>query len=138
MPPEISGILETALYAGNLPVTAQFYEDILGLPVMLRNQRMVAFAVGASDVLLIFQHGASVSDTVSPSGTVPGHDGSGRIHMAFAIPTASLAAWRLRLAEFCVPIIGEQRWPLGGVSLYVHDPDDHVIEFATPGNWPIY
>jgi hypothetical protein len=29
-------------------------------------------------------------------------------------------------------------WPLGGHSLYFRDPDNHVVELATPGIWSIY
>src|SRR5262245_63325638 len=33
---------------------------------------------------------------------------------------------------------GEMEWPRGGTSLYFRDPDDHLVELATPGLWSIY
>jgi catechol 2,3-dioxygenase-like lactoylglutathione lyase family enzyme len=37
-----------------------------------------------------------------------------------------------------VEIISRMSWPRGGESLYFRDPDNHVLELATPGIWPIY
>jgi hypothetical protein len=32
-----------------------------------------------------------------------------------------------------VPLTGEYRWPRGGTSLYLDDPEGNVVELATPG-----
>ena len=37
------------------------------------------------DVLLLFQRGSTEQTVTMPGGTIPGHDGSGRLHVAFAI-----------------------------------------------------
>jgi catechol 2,3-dioxygenase-like lactoylglutathione lyase family enzyme len=29
-------------------------------------------------------------------------------------------------------------WPRGGESVYFRDPDDNLLELATPGLWSIY
>jgi catechol 2,3-dioxygenase-like lactoylglutathione lyase family enzyme len=55
--------------------------------------------------------------------------------LALSIAAADLDAWRARLAECNVEIVGEYRWPRGGVSLYFRDPDGALIELATPGLW---
>jgi len=30
------------------------------------------------------------------------------------------------------------KWSRGGESLYFRDPDDHLVELATPGIWATY
>ena len=133
--PATTGLLETAIYAKDLTLSAAFYERVLGLGAMLATPRLVAFDTGGGGVLLVFAKGASADDIVGPRGTIPGHDGRGKLHFALSIAAADLAAWRGRLASEGVAIIGEYNWPLGGASLYFHDPDGHVVELATPGVW---
>jgi len=138
MPLHINGVLETALYAEDIGRAAAFYERVLGLAVMFRSSRLVAFEAGPASVLLIFQKGETGEDIVSAGGTIPGHDGAGRLHIALAVSANELDSWRRRLADHGVGVIGEQQWPAGGISLYFHDPDSHAIELATPGLWPNY
>ena len=89
-------------------------------------------------MLLLFLAGASHEDMVSERGTVPGHDGRGPVHMAFAIAAESYDAWRDRLSGAGVKMRGEMAWPAGGRSIYFEDPDGHVLELATPGLWRNY
>ncbi len=138
MPLHINGVLETALYAEDIGRTTAFYERVLGLSIMFRNSRLVAFEAGPASVLLIFQKGETGETIVSEGGTVPGHDGSGRQHIALAVSKDELTGWRQRLTDHGVGLIGEQRWRAGGISLYFYDPDCHVVELATPGLWPNY
>lgn len=133
--PPIGGLLEAALYARDLQRTAGFYRDLLGAPALVDNARLVAFDLGGRGVLLVFQAGATEGDTVDERGRIPGHDGRGRLHVALSIGDGDLDAWRARLAERGVAIVGEYRWPRGGVSLYFHDPDGAVVELATSGLW---
>jgi catechol 2,3-dioxygenase-like lactoylglutathione lyase family enzyme len=69
---------------------------------------------------------------------IPGHDGAGRLHLAFAIGASEKEEWRARLAAAGVEMLGEYCWPRGGVSIYFADPDGHVVELATPGLWATY
>jgi catechol 2,3-dioxygenase-like lactoylglutathione lyase family enzyme len=89
-------------------------------------------------VLLVFARGKSVVDMPSEAGVVPGHDGRGPLHMAFAIAAENYDAWRAHLTDAGVTMRGEMHWPRGGRSLYFEDPDGHVLELATPGLWPTY
>ena len=136
--PRISGLLETSLYVADLDRAAAFYEGVLGLRVMLRSPRLVALDAGRQGVLLLFLAGATSADVVEAGGIIPGHEGVGRLHMAFAVPAEDLDAWRARLAAAGVALTGEMAWARGGVSLYIADPDGHVVELATPGLWPNY
>ncbi len=136
--PAIDGVLETALYVTDLDRSVAFFAGDLGRPILLRNERMAALDAGRRSVLLLFRRGGSSETMATPGGAIPGHDGAGWLHMAFAIAAADYAAWRNHLEHQGIAIVSEVRWPGGGRSLYVDDPDGHVIELATPGLWPNY
>lgn len=133
--PLIDGLLETSLYARDLRRTAAFYRDLFGLKALVDSPRLVAFEIAERSVLLVFQAGATERDVVDARGAIPGHDGRGRLHLALSIKAQDLDAWRKRLSERGVEIVGEYRWPRGGVSLYMRDPDGALVELATPGLW---
>ena len=133
--PPIEGLLETSLYADDVQRTAAFYRDLFGFKTLVDSPRLIAFEVAGRHVLLVFQKGATENDVVEPRGTIPGHDGAGRLHLALSIAAVDLEAWRARLAERGAPIAGEYRWPRGGTSLYFRDPDGALVELATPGLW---
>ena len=116
----------------------RFYEEVMGLKPMFTDGRLTAYDAGARSVLLLFKRGASVETATTPRGTIPGHDGSGPLHLAFAIDADQLAAWEERLKVHGVEIEGRMDWPRGGTSIYFRDPDGHLIELATPGLWPVY
>ena len=133
--PPIDGLLETSLYARDFQRTAAFYRDLFGLKALVDSPRLVALEIAERSVLLVFQAGATERDVVDSRGAIPGHDGSGRLHLALSIKAQDLDAWRKRLADRGVAIVGEYRWPRGGISLYMRDPDGALVELATPGLW---
>jgi catechol-2,3-dioxygenase len=137
MIPRVQRILETALYCADLSQTADFYQQLLGVTPMLSGDRLVALDAGQGTVLLLFQRGNSGA-LETPGGLVPGHDGSGPVHLAFAIERAQLATWEARLAHLGIDIESRVHWDLGGTSLYFRDPDGRAVELATPGIWPTY
>ena len=136
--PRITGLLETALYVDDMARSVRFFRDVMGLSTMVENDRLTAFDAGNHGVLLIFRRGGSTADLPNEGGTIPGHDGSGPLHMAFAIPADSYDTWRDHLRSAGVVERGEMRWKGGGRSFYFDDPDGHVLEVATPGLWPNY
>ncbi|HEY0995827.1 MAG TPA: VOC family protein [Gemmatimonadaceae bacterium] len=138
MPPPLRGILESALYSADLPAARDFYRRLLGAEVLLESDRLVALALPGPGVLLLFRRGASDEALPTPGGLVPGHGASGVQHLAFAIDAQAVEGWRAHLQALGVPIESDVRWPRGGTSLYVRDPDGHSIEFATPGLWATY
>ena len=134
----LNGVLETAIYTGDMERARRFYEEVMGLQPMFEDRRLTAYGAGAQSVLLVFKRGASAEETELPGGTIPGHDGAGPVHFAFAIDADQLGAWEDRLREYGVAIEGRTQWPRGGTSIYFRDPDGHLVELATPGLWPIY
>jgi catechol 2,3-dioxygenase-like lactoylglutathione lyase family enzyme len=135
-PPRIAGLLETALYVDDMARSVAFFRNVLGLTPMIASDRLTAFDAGHGGVLLVFARGQSCEDVTIPGGVIPGHDGHGPLHMAFAIEADAADAWRDHLAANGVAVIQEVTWPAGGRSLYFNDPDRHVLELATPGLWP--
>jgi len=142
----ISRLLETAVYVDDLERSARFYQQVLGLeviqgtPAETEHQSRVLrpLHIPGGQVLLLFLNGATANTAVLPGGTIPPHEASGRLHLAFAISAGELASWRERLQANGVSIEGEMKWPRGGTSIYFRDPDGHLLELATPGLWAIY
>lgn len=133
--PPIRGLRETALYSDDLPRAADFFARVLGLAKLAETERLTAFDAGAGGVLLLFPRGGATRDVTTETGIIPGHDGSGPLHMAFAIAAEAYDDWRAHLLANGVVIRAEMTWPKGGRSLYFDDPDGHVLELATPGLW---
>jgi catechol 2,3-dioxygenase-like lactoylglutathione lyase family enzyme len=136
--PDILGVLETVLYVDAFERACPFYEQTLGLNSIYRDQRLCAYDVGSRGVLLLFLRGHSLETVKLPGGTIPPHDGHGPVHIAFSIAADELSDWETRLAEAGVAIEGRTKWSRGGVSIYFRDPDNHLVELATPGLWPGY
>ena len=136
--PEISGILETAVYVADLPTSVSFYEKVFRFPVMYSDHRLCALNASPRQVLLLFLKGGSTQDSNTAGGIVPAHDGGGQLHLAFAIAKDGLESWEGWLREAGIPIESTVHWAAGGTSLYFRDPDGHLLELATPGLWANY
>lgn len=134
----IDGVLETALYVEDLRRAASFYEELLGMRRLFGDDRLVALDSGRRGVLLLFRRGTTLETVRMPGGTIPPHDGHGPVHIAFAVGREALTEIEARLATASIEVEGRTRWPKGGDSIYVRDPDGHLVEFATPGLWAIY
>jgi catechol 2,3-dioxygenase-like lactoylglutathione lyase family enzyme len=130
--PPLSGVLETALYVEDVDRSARFYQDLFGFEPVHATPNFRAFAVPGRQVLLLFRKGSARDQAKIP------HDGSGELHVAFAIPAEALAGWEARLRAKEIEIVEKTEWKRGGTSLYFRDPDRHLIELATPGLWTNY
>src|SRR5262245_5048500 len=104
---QVSGILETALYVGDLAASAAFYKRLFGFETLLDTDRLVALNVAGRDVLLLFKKGVTEEPATLPGGVIPGHGASGRSHLAFSITAAEVEPWRARLAKEGVSIEGK-------------------------------
>jgi catechol 2,3-dioxygenase-like lactoylglutathione lyase family enzyme len=136
--PKLDGILETALYTDDMERARAFYEGVLELKSIFGDSRLTAYGVAPRSVLLIFKRGSATQTVTMPGGTIPGHDGGGPLHVAFAIGRDELAQWEQHLAARGVAIEGTTSWSRGGRSIYFRDPDGHLLELATPGLWTVY
>jgi catechol 2,3-dioxygenase-like lactoylglutathione lyase family enzyme len=136
--PPLAGLLETALYAGDMARARSFYEGVLGLSPMFADERLTAYPVGGRSALLVFLRGSTTATVHLPGGTIPPHDGIGGVHAALAVTAEALPAWEARLAGHGIAIEGRTRWPRGSISVYFRDPDGNLLELATPGLWPVW
>jgi catechol 2,3-dioxygenase-like lactoylglutathione lyase family enzyme len=130
-------VLETALDCDDLSRSAAFYTTLLGVTPMIEMERLVAIDAGEGTVLLLFQKGAA-SSVQLPGGRVPPHDAGGPGHFAFAIDREDVPAWEARLVGLGIAVESRVTWERGGLSLYFRDPDNRLVELATPGLWPSY
>jgi catechol 2,3-dioxygenase-like lactoylglutathione lyase family enzyme len=125
----IHGIVETALYSGDLDAAEKFYRDVLGLPFLGKEAgRHVFFQAGQQQVLLLF-----CPETTLKGDHLPAHGARGPGHVALGVASEDLDRWRQRLARAGVEIEHEQTWERGGRSLYFRDPAGNSIELVTPG-----
>ena len=132
MHPKCEGLLESSLYVSDVARSVRFYETIFGLRVIKDfGERGCAMQAGDRQVLLLFKKGGSLNMPTP-------HDGTGELHMAFAVPASELAKWEAWLEENGIAIEEKRTWDLGGQSMYFRDPDRHLLEIATPGVWSIY
>ncbi len=123
-------IKETCLYVSDLQATRDFYNGILGLPVIsLVEGRHVFFKAG-EDVLLCF-----IAEATKNEKVLPPHFASGRQHLAFEVNKDSYGSWKSNLTDNGVAITHEEKWRTDLYSFYFDDPDGHVIEIVTPGLW---
>lgn len=137
--PSVNGVVETALYVGDLQRSSRFYQGLFGFRTLLDEERLRALHVAGGQVLLLFLAGGSVEPKQAPQGgTIPGHDARGRIHVAFAIAEDEREAWEARLREFGIEVESRVWGPRGGMSIYFRDPDGHLVELLTPGIWAVY
>lgn len=136
--PKLDAVLETSLYFDDLEAAKRFYGEVMGLTPMFEDDRLAACPIGAGSVLLMFRRGHTSEDTRIPGGVVPGHDGQGEGHVAFAISAAELPGWEAHLARHEVAIESRVEWAKGGKSLFFRDPEGNLLEVATPGLWRNY
>lgn len=136
--PKVNGVVETCLHVADVETSARFYEGLFGFRRMASDARFCAFDAGGHSVFLLFQRGGTLEPVKLPGGVIPPHDGSGHLHLAFAIRAEDLCAWEARLIATGITVESRVHWELGGDSLYFRDPDQHLVELATPGIWPNY
>ena len=135
--PRVGGVVETCINVADMSRAREFYQSLFGFEVMAGDDRFCAFRVEKC-VLLLFKENGTEGPVRLPGGVIPPHETQGAGHFALAIDSVDLEDWRARLGENGILIESEVRWERGGTSLYFRDPDNNLLELATPGVWANY
>ena len=130
--PQVNGLLEVALYVDDVERSVQFYQTLFGLTIIASDERLCALGVAGKELLLVCQR------TASANFATGSHYAEGHQHVAFAVSATEFQAWLTRLELHGVTVEQVRQWERGGRSLYFRDPDQHLIELASPGVWSIY
>ncbi len=126
-------ILETVLYAEDLPAARHFYGQVLGLEFYREVSPRFVFLRNRDQMLLIFN--PKLSSTQSASEGPPPHGTTGAGHVCFRSSRAELDQWQQHLAKHNVAVERLVDWPDGGRSLYIRDPAGNSVEFAESRIW---
>jgi catechol 2,3-dioxygenase-like lactoylglutathione lyase family enzyme len=126
----IRQIKETSLYVTDLDRSLHFYHQLLGLPVISREEGRHAFLQAGHSVLLLFNAARTRQET-----SLPPHGGYGHLHLAFEVDPGDYDRWKDILPAAGIPVIHEQPWQGTIRSFYFHDPDGHVLEIVPTGMW---
>lgn len=133
----LGGILETALYAGDLDAAEAFYGGLLGLEKITRHANRHVFYRCGQGVLLIFNPKETVVPPAPEAFPVPAHGMTGQGHVCFRASAAALDFWVEKLKEAGIAIEADFRWPNGARSIYFRDPAGNSLECAEPGLWGV-
>jgi catechol 2,3-dioxygenase-like lactoylglutathione lyase family enzyme len=126
-PAEVDGVSELVLEVADLDRSERFYTETLGLPVVERWPHRDAFWVLA---------GRTRIGLWKPQVGLEGSRGGSHVHFAMQLPEHEFDARveAMRAAGHEVPV--HEFGPLADGApatraAYVHDPDDHLVEFWT-------
>jgi len=127
------GVYETVLYAEDVPATATFYSDILGLRLVDGPDELSAsFRLDDGGVLLLFDAARSSV----PGRMVPSHGATGAGHIALAVEPGTLDRWTEEFRARGIDLEKEIEWDRGGRSIYVRDPAGNSVELVEGDIWP--
>jgi catechol 2,3-dioxygenase-like lactoylglutathione lyase family enzyme len=129
------GVLETVLYARDLPATERFYADVLGMQPFAKQAGRQLFYRCGNQVLLIFDPDATRQPPAPGALPVPPHGAVGEGHICFRASADEVESWRRHLESKGVAIESDFIWPSGGRSIYFRDPSGNCLEFAEPRIW---
>jgi catechol-2,3-dioxygenase len=125
----VRGLGEIAFRVNNLDAMQQFYEHVIGLPLMTRFPSVAFFKIadgygGHTQVLALFDRSESPGYRGTDAAT------SSIDHIAFEIPLADFADERKRLEALGLQVeTAEHTW-VHWRSLYVRDPEGNQVELV--------
>jgi catechol 2,3-dioxygenase-like lactoylglutathione lyase family enzyme len=132
----ITGILETCIYAEDLAASEAFYGKLPGLELVSKEPGRHLFYRCGESMLLIFNPAHTSAEQTEVGGSIiPLHGAQGASHIAFSIDESELKLWREFLKKENIGVESEVRWPNGSVSIYFRDPAGNSLEIVSPDIW---
>lgn len=125
---EFLKIKETCLYIHDLEKARQFYQGVLGLPVINYQYGKHLFLRVGGSVLLLFN-----PDDSRRKRSPPAHYGGGKQHFAFEVASGNYEDSKMEITRKGIHIIDEVTWKSGRKSFYFNDPEGNVLE-VLPGD----
>ena len=133
--PNVSGIIETAMYVNDVVTSAAFYRRISDSTYSSSPIASSPSTSRAKTSSSCSPKARTKAPVATPGGVIPGHAGAGPTHFAFSITAGDIDPWRKRSAAQNIPIESEVEWDGGAQSIYFRDPDQNLIELITAGFW---
>ncbi len=127
------GLAEIVLIVEDVPVSARFYEDVVGLkPESEASDEWAWFWAGQEGMQqrVALHRGPLLFEEHSP---FPEGERFGRVHFAFEVARDELDAALDRVRSADVAVYGpvELEW-MNAESYYFYDPDGNLLEFWSP------
>jgi len=127
------GLAEIVLIVEDVPVSARFYEDVVGLkPESEASDEWAWFWAGqeGTQQRVALHRGPLLFEEHSP---FPEGERFGRVHFAFEVARDELDAALDRVRSADVAVYGpvELEW-MNAESYYFYDPDGNLLEFWSP------
>jgi lactoylglutathione lyase len=119
---QITELNHIALFVSSVDVSARFYREALGLPVIPRPDFSFPgawFRIGARQELHL------IGDRLHAPVTEVSRSGH------FAMQVKDIAAAAAHLRERGVVFRGPAPRPDGALQIFLEDPDGHLVEFCT-------
>ena len=132
-PSKLEEVLESSLYAADLPAAESFYTEVLGLTLHSKVEGRHLFFRCGRQMILLFDPEATASPGSGPR-EAPGHGARGPGHLAFGVKESEIEGWKGHLRQHRVQIEKEIEWG-GGRSLYFRDPAGNSLEITSPAIW---
>lgn len=127
----ILGLAEAVLYVTDLDEAADFYTDVLGLPLTASFNEARFLQTGKNSTIILFD----VEGIQKRESVIPSHGAVGEGHVALAVPAGEMNDWRERLESHGIPIEHEQDWPQGTHSIYFRDPSGNSVELIDDSHY---
>jgi catechol 2,3-dioxygenase-like lactoylglutathione lyase family enzyme len=123
-------IKETCLYCRDLEKARDFYEGLLGLPLINYQAGKHLFLRAGNSVLLIFN-----PEDSGKKKSPPAHFANGKQHFAFEVKRSEYAVHKAEIQAKGIAIIDTLVWKNGYESFYFNDPEGNVLEIVPEEIW---
>lgn len=132
----LNGIAETCIYTTNLEEAERFYNDVLKLDIILKDEnRHIFFKCGDSMLLVFNPEHTQTKQTFVDGNPIPLHGAIGPVHVAFSVESEIYDSVKRNLKYHDIPIESEVSWPNESRSFYFRDPANNSLEIITGNMW---